>query len=150
MNDIENLEGNPVQHIDGQESASQVEQWQEEVRENAEADWQEASIEYNELMDGNEEASNMHHEDGGNEDGGYDHLHEALDMRHEDSGLHETTRNWLEGFSNQDTATIGRTDTFYFPDDDNVYSTELRELLSRYEFYNCWDYEIGFFDSVFF
>ena len=32
----------------------------------------------------------MHHADGGNEDGGYDHLHEALDMRHEDSGLHET------------------------------------------------------------
>ena len=25
-------------------------------------------------------ASDMYHEDGGNEDGGYDHLHVALDM----------------------------------------------------------------------
>ena len=133
MNDIENLERNPIEHIDGQESASQVEQWQEEV----ETDWQDASIEYNELMDGTEEASDMHHEDGWNEDGGYDHLQEALDVRHEDGGLHETTHNWLEGFSIQESAMIGRTDTFYFPDDDNVYSTELRELLSRCEFYNC-------------
>ncbi|XVE79356.1 hypothetical protein DITRI_Ditri14bG0051600 [Diplodiscus trichospermus] len=129
INDTVNLERNPVEHIGGQESASRVEQWQEEIQENAE--WQEASIEYNELMDGNEEVTDMHSEDGGNEDGGYDHLQEALDMQHEDGGLYETTRNWLEGFSNQEPATIGRTSTFYFPDDANVYNTELRELLSR-------------------
>ncbi|XVF69039.1 hypothetical protein PTKIN_Ptkin11bG0049400 [Pterospermum kingtungense] len=130
-NGIENLERNPVEHIDGQEPGSPVEQWQEEVQENAEADWQEASIEYHELMDGNEEASDMHYEDGENEDGDYDHMQEALDTRHEDGVLHESTQNWLEGFSNQERATVGRTDNFYFPEDDNVYNTELRELLSR-------------------
>ncbi|XP_017983530.1 PREDICTED: uncharacterized protein LOC18590450 isoform X1 [Theobroma cacao] len=131
MNDIENLESNPVENIGGQESASQVEQWQEEDQENEEVHWQGSSVEYNELMDGNEEASDMPREDGGNEDGVYDQLQEALDAQHEDGGLHETTRNWLEGSSNQEPVTMGRTDTFYFPDDDNVYSMELRELLSR-------------------
>ncbi|KAE8656755.1 Ring/U-Box superfamily protein [Hibiscus syriacus] len=107
MNDLQNLQRNPVAQIDGQESASQVEQWQEDQL-TVEADWQEASVEYNEFMDGNEEASDMHH----------------------DGGFHESTRDWLEGSYNLEPVTIGRTDTFYFPDD-NVHNTELRELLSR-------------------
>ncbi|XP_022755915.1 uncharacterized protein LOC111303756 isoform X2 [Durio zibethinus] len=132
MNVIENSDRNPVEYIDGQESASQVEQWQEEDQENEDTDWQEASVEYNEMMDGgNEETSDMHHEDGGNEDGGYGHLREALDTQDEDGGLHETTRNWLEGSYNREPVMIGRPDTFYFPENDNVHSTELRELLSR-------------------
>ncbi|XVF05287.1 hypothetical protein REPUB_Repub05bG0158900 [Reevesia pubescens] len=144
MSDTQNLARNPVEQIDGQEPAPQVEQWQEEDQENVEADWQEASVEYNEFLDGNEEASDMQREDGGNEeasdmqredggneDGGYDHLQEALDTQHEDGGLNETTRDWLVGSYNQEPVTIGRTDTFYFPDDDNVHNTELRELLSR-------------------
>ncbi|KAK8550822.1 hypothetical protein V6N13_119325 [Hibiscus sabdariffa] len=110
MNDLENLQRNPVAWIDGQGSASQVERWQEEDQVTVEADWQEASVEYNEFMDGNEETS---------------------DMNHEDVGLHESTRDWLEGSYNLEPVTIGRTDTFYFPDDDNVHSMELRELLSR-------------------
>ncbi|XWS71548.1 hypothetical protein CRYUN_Cryun03dG0147100 [Craigia yunnanensis] len=128
MNVIENVERNTVEYINGQESASQVEQWQEEDQENEDADWQEATVEYIELMGGgNEEASDMHHEDVGNEDGGYDHLQEALETQDEE----ETTHNWLEGSYNQEPVTIGRTDAFYFPDDDNVHSMELRELLSR-------------------
>ncbi|KAE8666743.1 Ring/U-Box superfamily protein [Hibiscus syriacus] len=110
MNDIENLQRNPVARIDAQESASQVEQRLEEDQETVEADWQQASVEYNEFMDGNEDTSDMHREDG---------------------GLDETTLNWLEGSYNIEPVTIGRTDTFYFPDDDNVHSVELRELLSR-------------------
>ncbi|KAE8700201.1 Ring/U-Box superfamily protein [Hibiscus syriacus] len=110
MNDEENLQRNPVARIDGLEFASQVEQWPEGDQETLEADWQQASVEYNEFMDGNEEASDMHLEDG---------------------GLHGTTRDWLEGSYNLEPANIERTDTFYFPDDDNVRSMELRELLSR-------------------
>ncbi|KAE8729421.1 Ring/U-Box superfamily protein [Hibiscus syriacus] len=108
MNDLQNLQRNPVAQINEQESASQVEQWQED-KETVEADWQEARVEYNEFMDGNEEASDMHH----------------------DGGFHESTWDWLEGSYNLEPVTIGRTDTFYFPDDENVHSTELRELLSR-------------------
>ncbi|KAK8582239.1 hypothetical protein V6N13_145221 [Hibiscus sabdariffa] len=110
MNNIEDLRRNPVAQVDGQESASQVEQWQDEDHETVGADWQEASVEYSEFMNGNEEASDMHREDG---------------------GLHETTQDRREWSYNLEPVTIRRTDTFYVPDDDNVHSMELRELLSR-------------------
>ncbi|XVF46796.1 hypothetical protein PTKIN_Ptkin03bG0057100 [Pterospermum kingtungense] len=133
MNVVENLERNPVESIDGLESASPFEQWHEEDQENMDSgDWQEASVEYNELMaGGNEEASDMHHEDVENEDGGYDRPQEALDTLDNNDGLQGNTQNWLDSYHNQDPVTIGRTDTFYFPDDDNVQTVELRELLSR-------------------
>ncbi|KAI8023312.1 hypothetical protein LOK49_LG03G03588 [Camellia lanceoleosa] len=47
------------------------------------------------------------------------------DVRWLDSGLQEAMDNLLEGRS------AGQFDTFYFLDDDNVYSSEIRELLSR-------------------
>ncbi|TYI18851.1 hypothetical protein ES332_A07G122200v1 [Gossypium tomentosum] len=131
-NIVQNVERVPVDHIDGQEPASQAEQWQEEDQETEDADWQEASVDHNELMDGrNEEASDMNHEDGESENGGYDDMQEAPDAQREDGGLHDTRQNWFEGSYNLQAATIGRTDTFYFPDDDNLHNTELRELLSR-------------------
>nr|KJB08995.1 hypothetical protein B456_001G117600 [Gossypium raimondii] len=131
-NVVQNVERVPVDHIDGQEPASQGEQWQEEDQETEDADWQEASLDHNELMDDrNEEASDMNHEDGESENGGYDDMQEAPDAQREDGGLHDTRQNWFEGSYNLQAATIGRTDTFYLPDDDNVHNTELRELLSR-------------------
>ncbi|KAA3458590.1 Protein neuralized [Gossypium australe] len=131
-NVVQNVERVPVDHIDGQEPASQAEQWQEEDQETEDADWQEASVDHNELMDGrNEEASDLNHEDGESENGGYDDMQEAPYAQREDGGLHDTRQNWFEGSYNLQAATIGRTDTFYLPDDDNVHNTELRELLSR-------------------
>ncbi|KAK8601694.1 hypothetical protein V6N13_058621 [Hibiscus sabdariffa] len=115
INDMENLEHNLVQCIDGQESASQVEGRQEDQDNNG-AEWQEARVEHNVLMDcNNEGTSDMHHENGGNED----------------DSLHETTRNQLEGPYIQDPVTVRRAYTFYLLDDDNVQSMELRELLNR-------------------
>lgn len=136
-NVVQNVERVPLDHIDGQEPASQAEQWQEEDQETEDADRQEASVDHNELTDGrNEEASDMNHEDGESENGGYDDMQEAPDAQREDGGLHDTRQNWFEGSYNLQADTIGRTDTFYFPDDDNRHNTELRELLSRSELYN--------------
>jgi hypothetical protein len=52
---------------------------------------------------------------------------------HEDDGFQEAVHSWLTEPSDLEAAPVGRMDPFYFPDDDNVYSMELRELLSRYE-----------------
>ncbi|XP_019258781.1 PREDICTED: uncharacterized protein LOC109236993 isoform X2 [Nicotiana attenuata] len=54
------------------------------------------------------------------------HAQEPHDEWHE-----EAIDDWFDTPSGQDDGSIGRVDTFYIPDDDNVYSIELRELLSR-------------------
>ncbi|KAK8491802.1 hypothetical protein V6N13_094577 [Hibiscus sabdariffa] len=102
-NDIKNLEQNLVQYLDGQESASQAEGRQEKDHENNDTEWQEAHVERNVLMYGS----------------------------NGDGSLHETTRNQLEASYNQESVPVRRTYTFYIPDDDDVQSMELRELLNR-------------------
>ncbi|XP_009592160.1 uncharacterized protein [Nicotiana tomentosiformis] len=54
------------------------------------------------------------------------HAQEPHDEWHE-----EAIDDWFDTPSGQDDGSIERVDTFYTPDDDNVYSIELRELLSR-------------------
>lgn len=100
------LEGDTIENVNWQNSIAQVEEWQEQVREN-------------------EEAS-------GSEGGEHGFQEEAHDSWHEVSSQ-EVAENWLEGPSDQEAVMVGRVDRFYFPDDDNVYNMELRELLSRYE-----------------
>lgn len=62
--------------------------------------------------------------DGGIEE--QNHEQEPHDEWHE-----EAIDDWFDTPSGQDDGSIGRVDAFYIPDDDNVYSIELRELLSR-------------------
>jgi len=60
------------------------------------------------------------------------HLQEVPEVWHEDNGFQEAVEHWLEGPSDQEAVPVSGVDTFYFPDDDNVYNVELRELLNRY------------------
>ena len=105
--DTNDLGGDTIEQVNWQNSISQVEEWQEQFREN-------------------EEAS-------GSEGGEHDFQEEAHDLWN-GNGSQEVAENWLERPSDQEAVMVGRVDRFYFPDDDNVYNMELRELLSRYSF----------------
>ena len=59
------------------------------------------------------------------------HMPEASEMWQENGSFQEAVGNWLGGPSDHGTAPGGRVHNFYFPDDDNVHSVELRELHSR-------------------
>ncbi|CAI0452751.1 unnamed protein product [Linum tenue] len=70
--------------------------------------------------------------------GNRDDTAEASGEWHEEDGgeFQEDVQSWLEeeepSSYSQDTAAVGRMDhPFYYTDDDNVYSEEIRELLSR-------------------
>ncbi|KAK4855288.1 hypothetical protein QYF36_005732 [Acer negundo] len=122
----ENSEGNSIAPANGQEPTDHVENWQERVLENEERDWQAASTESNEWRDGTGEDMDEHQQElAANQwsrDGEHGHLQD---------GFQGAMQNWLEGPSDPEAFPVGRVDTLYIPDDDNVYSMELRELVSR-------------------
>ncbi|GKV26239.1 hypothetical protein SLEP1_g35583 [Rubroshorea leprosula] len=133
----ENLESNLVANANDQESTSLEERWREENLENEERHWERASDEFHELADGNlEDIVENQQETSANQEffeseGGEHDLQEGPDVQVEDGGLEETAQITFEGSSDQQPVTFGRAETYYFPDDDNVYGMELRDLLSR-------------------
>lgn len=123
----DNLEGNLIEDVVGQESAAIVEDWQEQVFGNEERvfDWHGTSLQSDEWRDGDGDVIENQQEIAANlwtQDGEHGHLQD---------GFQEAVRDWLERPAESETYSVGRVDTFYLPDDDNVYSMELRELLSR-------------------
>lgn len=126
-----------TEDLDRQETAVHSE-WQESAPDHEEGGWQQQSN----VVSGNEESLSGTWQEGG------DNNHQNQERFNNDSeeppphslepqddwhrnDLQEASDSWLDVPSGEDVGSIGRVDTFYFPDDDNVYSMELRELLSR-------------------
>lgn len=136
-----NLEGNTLDDdTNWQGSASP--QWQDQVSENDERHWEQTVVEYTasdwtgsigENTDRTLPETTHFEWSARNEDRENSHLQEAPEEWHEESGFQEVVHNWLEEEpSEPESVPTRQADTFYFPDDDNVYNVELRELLSRY------------------
>ncbi|KAM1048914.1 hypothetical protein ACFX2C_028076 [Malus domestica] len=140
------LESNTTDELlDWQETSNQGGNWQEPVAENDTRNWQQPTFgQLNEWRDGNSEdtaenwqgnsVDNWPEETTRNVDGEADHRQEARRIWHE-NGTREAVGNWAGGPSgpvrNRRSVPIRRFNRFHPPDDDNVYSMELRELLSR-------------------
>nr|XP_010908041.1 uncharacterized protein LOC105034536 [Elaeis guineensis] len=132
----------PNDNIDWQESVTGEVAWQEDA-EHGERDWQQPiEVGYSQLhertgeeSDGNS-GENMEQEWSREtpEDGEDINLQEANEEWHEDD-YQENVADWQDGHLDpprgQRSIPIGRVDGFIPPDDDNIYSMELRELLSR-------------------
>lgn len=132
------MEGNIDTEVNWNESGA-LEEQAGEVVENEGSDWHQSNNEWrnisNQSVDDNQ-LSNTENEwpenSLANEVGENPHLQEASEVWQEDGGFQEAVENWLGGPSDHESAPGGRVHGFYFPDDDNVYSVELRELHSRY------------------
>nr|KYP51811.1 E3 ubiquitin-protein ligase NEURL1B [Cajanus cajan] len=109
--------------------ALEGEQQEEVIIENDGSDWHQ-SVDDNQL---NSTANEWPQNILGSEDGENSRMQEqeAPEVWQEDGGFQEAVEIWLGGPSDNEAAPVGRIHGFYFPEDDNVYSVELRELLSR-------------------
>ncbi|KAJ1397770.1 Zinc finger, RING-type [Sesbania bispinosa] len=131
------MEVNIVDDVNWIESGAQEGEQTEDI-ENEVSGWLHSNIEWqnstDESMDDNQisHTTNEWPENSlANEDGENSRLQEAPEVWQEDGSFQEAVENWLGGPSDHESAPGGRVHGFYFPDDDNVYSVELRELLNR-------------------
>lgn len=129
-----------------QETANQGANWQDPIPEDGRTNWQQTTTfgQFSEWRDGNTEdmggnwrensVNNWPEETPRNADGGEGLVQEAQGVWQRD-GTRESVGNWSEGSSgpmrNRRSVPFRRFNRFHPPDDDNVYSMELRELLSR-------------------
>ncbi|KAK4369527.1 hypothetical protein RND71_013319 [Anisodus tanguticus] len=114
LEQAEELEDFVTEHEESELQHLYQNEWVDDATENMGGDSQEGTPNqsYPESLDGGIEEQN--------------HAQEPHDEWHE-----EAIDDWFDTPSGHDDRSVGRVDTFYIPDDDNVYSIELRELLSR-------------------
>lgn len=135
------VEGNIVDDADLIESVATEREQQEVIGEIEESDLHQTNVEWRDSTQ--ESVDDNHHSSTSNEwpqnileneDGENSRLQEqeASEVWQEDGDFQEAVEIWLGGPSDNEVAPVGRIHGFYFPEDDNVYSVELRELLSRY------------------
>ncbi|CAN1747610.1 Protein neuralized [Linum perenne] len=132
-------------NMNWQGTVNQATGWQEEITDNVGGNWQQSDYgPFNEWRDDSAEpmGQNWQHsnvdnwppETPGNVHNEPDHLQEARGVWHE-AGSQEAVETWIEGPSDpprdRHTVPLRRFSRFHPPDDENVYSMELRELLSR-------------------
>ncbi|CAL5357129.1 unnamed protein product [Camellia sinensis] len=117
-------------------------EWQESITDTEDSDWQQLdNAEFSgwrdgtaEGTDGNWRESDVNHwyqETSGSEGDEHQHLQQLHEEWHDNGQQDDAMDNLLEGSSAWEADPVRRFDTFSFQDDDNVYSTEIRELLSR-------------------
>ncbi|KAB1211047.1 Protein neuralized [Morella rubra] len=134
----------PVENIAWQETANQGSDWQEQIAEDERGNWQQTTHnQFNVWRDGDVDVGATWQENSVNnwpqvhsgsvnvEEG---HPQGAREVWQEGSSR-ESVENWSEGTSapprSRRAVPVRRISRFHPPDDDNVYSMELRELLSR-------------------
>ncbi|KAF5937667.1 hypothetical protein HYC85_025173 [Camellia sinensis] len=117
-------------------------EWQESITDTEDSDWQQLdNAEFSgwrdgtaEGTDGNWRESDVNHwyqETSGSEGDEHQRLQQLHEEWHDNGQQDDAMDNLLEGSSAREADPVRRFDTFSFRDDDNVYSTEIRELLSR-------------------
>ncbi|KAG4201645.1 hypothetical protein ERO13_A05G291020v2, partial [Gossypium hirsutum] len=134
-----------VESISWQENATQGGNWREPTTNSERESWQQSRYaQFNEWREGNAEEMDTNWQESsdsdyrqdipGNVNGEESDSQEAQRFWHED-GSREAVENWSEGPFDPPRARratpVGRFSRFHSPEDDNVYSMELRELLSR-------------------
>ena len=133
------MEDNVVNGVNWNESGALEGEQPEEVSENEGSEWYQNNTEWRNSTEENVDDNHLSNTPNewpenslGNEDGENSRLQESHEVWQEDGGFQGAVENWLGGPSDHESAPVGRIRGFYFPEDDNVYSVELRELLNRY------------------